>query len=117
MRCFITHLLSLLRHLMKISGKDFYKRNTGSVWIWNIRCTRASRALELLKNYIEFGVVTGVPKKQRQEFSDAYRPLMTAFADGEARRGLAEGTMKVYGPGCTACICSLLIKAQILLVW
>ena len=39
MRCFITHLLSLLRHLMKISGKDFYKRNTGSVWIWNIRCT------------------------------------------------------------------------------
>lgn len=55
---------------------------------------RASRALELLKNYIEFGVVTGVPKKQRQEFSDAYRPLMTAFADGEARRGLAEGTMK-----------------------
>ena len=55
---------------------------------------RASRALELLKNYIEFGVVTGVPKKQRREFSDAYRPLMTAFSDGEARRGLAEGTMK-----------------------
>lgn len=55
---------------------------------------RASRALELLKNYIEFGVVTGVPKKQRQEFSDANRPLMTAFANGEARRGLAEGTMK-----------------------
>lgn len=55
---------------------------------------RASRALELLKNYIDFGVVTGVPKKQRQEFSDGYRPLMTAFADGEARRGLAEGSMK-----------------------
>ncbi len=55
---------------------------------------RASRALELLKNYIDFGVVTGVPKKQRQEFSNGYRPLMTAFADGEARRGLAEGSMK-----------------------
>ena len=52
---------------------------------------RASRALELLKNYIEFGVVTGMPKKQRHDFSDGYHPLMTAFADGEARRGLAEG--------------------------
>ena len=55
---------------------------------------RASRALELLKNYIEFGVVTGMPKKQRHEFSDGYHPLMTAFADSEARRGLAEGSMK-----------------------
>lgn len=55
---------------------------------------RASRALELLKNYIDFGVVTGIPKRERQEFSDGYRPLMTAFADGEARRGLAEGSMK-----------------------
>ncbi|MGI5856410.1 MAG: phage integrase SAM-like domain-containing protein [Candidatus Merdivicinus sp.] len=55
---------------------------------------RASRALELLKNYIEFGVVTGMPKKQRHEFSDSYHPLMTAFADSEARRGLAEGSMK-----------------------
>ena len=26
---------------------------------------RASRALELLKNYIDFGVVTGISKKQR----------------------------------------------------
>lgn len=55
---------------------------------------RASRALELLKNYIDFGVVTGVPKRQRQEIADGYHPLMTAFADGEARRGLAEGSMK-----------------------
>jgi hypothetical protein len=55
---------------------------------------RASRALELLKNYIDFGVVTGVPKKQRQEFSNGYRSLITAFADKEARRGLAEGSMK-----------------------
>ena len=55
---------------------------------------RASRALELLKNYIDFGVVTGIPKNQRQEFSDGYHSLITAFADGEARRGLAEGSMK-----------------------
>lgn len=55
---------------------------------------RASRALELLKNYIDFGVVTGVPKKQRQEFSNGYRSLITAFADKEARRSLAEGSMK-----------------------
>lgn len=55
---------------------------------------RASRALELLKNYIDFGVVTGVPKKQRQEFSNGYRSLITAFADKEAQRGLAEGSMK-----------------------
>lgn len=55
---------------------------------------RASRALELLKNYIDFGVVTGVQKKQRQEFSNGYRSLITAFADKEARRGLAEGSMK-----------------------
>lgn len=55
---------------------------------------RASRALELLKNYIDFGVVTGVPKKQRQEFSNGYRSLITAFADKEARWGLAEGSMK-----------------------
>ena len=55
---------------------------------------RASRALELLKNYIDFGVVTGVPKKQRQEFSNGYRSLITAYADKEARRGLAEGSMK-----------------------
>ena len=55
---------------------------------------RASRALELLKNYIDFGGVTGVPKKQRQEFSNGYRSLITAFADKEARRGLAEGSMK-----------------------
>lgn len=55
---------------------------------------RASRALKLLKNYIDFGVVTGVPKKQRQEFSNGYRSLITAFADKEARRGLAEGSMK-----------------------
>ena len=55
---------------------------------------RASRALEKMKNYIDFGVVTGVPKKQRQEFSNGYRSLITAFADKEARRGLAEGSMK-----------------------
>lgn len=55
---------------------------------------RVSRALELLKNYIEFGVVTGLPKRSLHEFSDGYRPLMTAFADGEARRGLTEGSMK-----------------------
>lgn len=55
---------------------------------------RVSRALELLKNYIEFGVVTGLPKRSLHEFSDSYRPLMTAFADGEARRGLAESSMK-----------------------
>ena len=55
---------------------------------------RVSRALELLKNYIEFGVVTGFPKRSLHEFSDGYRPLMTAFADGEARRGLAESSMK-----------------------
>lgn len=55
---------------------------------------RVSRALELLKNYIEFGVVTGFSKKSLHEFIDGYRPLMTAFADGEARRGLAEGSMK-----------------------
>lgn len=55
---------------------------------------RSSRALELLKNYIDFGVVTGVPKKQCQEFSDGYHPLMISFADSEARRGLAEGSMK-----------------------
>lgn len=55
---------------------------------------RVSRALELLKNYIEFGVVTGFSKKGLHEFIDGYRPLMTAFADGEARRGLAEGSMK-----------------------
>jgi integrase/recombinase XerD len=55
---------------------------------------RASRALELLKNYIDFGVVNGIPKKQRQEFADGYSSLITAFADGEARRGLAEGSMK-----------------------
>jgi len=55
---------------------------------------RVSRALELLKNYIEFGVVTGFSRKGLHEFIDGYRPLMTAFADGEARRGLAEGSMK-----------------------
>lgn len=55
---------------------------------------RASRALELLKNYIDFGVVTGISQKQRQEFSNGYHSLITAFADGEARRGLAEGSMK-----------------------
>ncbi len=55
---------------------------------------RASRALELLKNYIDFGVVNGIPKKQRQEFADGYSSLITDFADGEARRGLAEGSMK-----------------------
>lgn len=55
---------------------------------------RASRALELLKNYIDFGIVTGIPKKQRQEFAESYHSLITAFADGEARRGLAENSMK-----------------------
>lgn len=55
---------------------------------------RVSRALELLKNYIEFGVVTGFSKKGLHEFINGYRPLMTAFADGEARRELAEGSMK-----------------------
>ena len=55
---------------------------------------RASRALELLKNYVDFGVVTGISKKQRQEFSNGYHSLITAFADGEARRGLAKGSMK-----------------------
>ena len=55
---------------------------------------RVSRALELLKNYIEFGVVTGFSKRNLHEFSDSYRPLMTAFADGEARRGLAESSLK-----------------------
>lgn len=55
---------------------------------------RVSRALELMKNYIEFGVVTGFSKKGLHEFINGYRPLMTAFADGEARRGLAEGSMK-----------------------
>lgn len=55
---------------------------------------RVSRALELLKNYIEFGVVTGFSKKGLHEFINGYRPLITAFADGEARRGLAEGSMK-----------------------
>lgn len=55
---------------------------------------RASRALELLKNYIDFGVVTGISKKQRQEFFNGYHSLITAFADGEARRGLAKGSMK-----------------------
>lgn len=55
---------------------------------------RASRALELLKNYIDFGIVTGIPKKQRQEFAEDYHSLITAFADGEARRGLAENSMK-----------------------
>lgn len=55
---------------------------------------RASRALELLKNYIDFGIVTGIPKKQRQEFAEGYHSLITAFADGEARRGLAENSMK-----------------------
>ena len=55
---------------------------------------RVSRALELLKNYIEFGVVTGFSKKGLHEFINGYRPLMTGFADGEARRGLAEGSMK-----------------------
>lgn len=33
---------------------------------------RASRALELLKNYIEFGVVTGVPKSSGRSF-----PMLT----------------------------------------
>lgn len=55
---------------------------------------RASRALELLKNYIDFGIVTGIPKKQRPEFAEGYHSLITAFADGEARRGLAENSMK-----------------------
>ena len=55
---------------------------------------RASRALELLKNYIDFGIVTGIPKKQRQEFAEGYHSLITDFADGEARRGLAENSMK-----------------------
>lgn len=55
---------------------------------------RVSRALELLKNYIEFGVVTGLSKRGLHVFSDSYRPLMPAFADGEARRGLSEGSMK-----------------------
>lgn len=55
---------------------------------------RASRALELLKNYIDFGVVTGIPKRKRQDFADGYHMLMATFADGEARRGLAEGSMK-----------------------
>lgn len=55
---------------------------------------RVSRALELLKNYIEFGVVTGYPKRNSHEFSDGYCRLMTDYADSEARRGLAEGSMK-----------------------
>ena len=55
---------------------------------------RASRALELLKNYIDFGIVTGIPKKQRQEFAEGYHSLITDFADREARRGLAENSMK-----------------------
>ena len=55
---------------------------------------RVSRALELLKNYTEFGVVTGISKKALHEFSDGYYPLMIAFADVEARRGLSEGSMK-----------------------
>lgn len=55
---------------------------------------RVSRALELLKNYIEFGVVIGIPKKGFQEFGDGYHPLITAFIDSEARRGLAESSMK-----------------------
>lgn len=55
---------------------------------------RANRALELLKNYIDFGVITGVPKRGYREFNDGYHMLITAFADEEARRGLTEGSMK-----------------------
>lgn len=55
---------------------------------------RASRSLELLKNYIEFGVVTGISKKDPQVFSDNYYPVMIAFANEEAHRGLSENSMK-----------------------
>lgn len=55
---------------------------------------RVSRALELLKNYIDFGVVTGVPKRKGHEINAGYHSLLTAFADSEAQRGLSEGSMK-----------------------
>lgn len=55
---------------------------------------RASRALELLTNYINYGVVTGFPKRATHEFSEGYHTLMTAFIDSEARRGLAENSLK-----------------------
>ena len=55
---------------------------------------RVSRSLELLKNYAEFGVVTGFPKGSPHEFDNNYSPLMTGFADVEAHRGLAQNSMK-----------------------
>jgi len=55
---------------------------------------RVSRSLELLKNYAEFGVVTGFPKGSPHEFDNNYSPLMAGFADVEAHRGLAQNSMK-----------------------
>ena len=42
---------------------------------------RVSRALELLRNYIEFGIIIGVPKKDPHVFSEGYYLLMTSFGD------------------------------------
>ncbi len=55
---------------------------------------RANRAMALLTNYANYGVVAGFPKRVKNEFSECYRELLTAFMDGEARRGLAEGSIK-----------------------
>ena len=56
---------------------------------------RANRALALLTNYINYGVVTGFPKGTHlAEFSEGYQELLTAFMDSEARRGLAESSLK-----------------------
>lgn len=74
--------------------EDFLRTQYGLRLDLEYTMYRVSRALELLKNYIEFGVVTGISKKGFHEFSDGYYPLITAFADGEARRGLTEGSMK-----------------------
>lgn len=55
---------------------------------------RVSRALELLRNYIEFGIIIGVSKKDPHVFSEGYYLLMTSFGDSEVHRDLSAGSVK-----------------------
>lgn len=74
---------------------DFLRTEYGLRMDLEYTMYRANRALALLTNYINYGVVAGFPKGTHlAEFSEGYQELLTAFMDSEARRGLAESSLK-----------------------
>lgn len=74
---------------------DFLRAEYGLRMDLEYTMYRANRALALLTNYINYGVVAGFPKGTHlAEFSEGYQELLTAFMDSEARRGLAESSLK-----------------------